>query len=167
VSDDSAPEQARKTAEEQARTAVERATTDAERLQEEALTGPAGQEVLRQLGLIYGGLILIGVYIVQPFLTAPSLNASAQVSTIAFSVAIPLLAALILVNRQEAFRGRRTPSVIVTIARVVAQAAAFVGIVGFWHIWWIAGVTFLVAGLVAMLVHSAGFMRVEEPREQW
>jgi fatty acid desaturase len=82
-------------------------------------------------------------------------------------VAIPFLAALILVNRQEAFRGRRTPSVTVTVARVVAQAAAFVGTVaGFWHMWWVAGVTFLVAGFVAMFVHSAGFVRVEEPREQ-
>jgi hypothetical protein len=147
---------------------VERATTEAERRQEEALTGPAGQEALRQLGLIYAGLILIGVYVVQPFLTAPSLDASARVSIIAFAVAIPLLAALILVNRQEAFRGRGTRSVTVTIARVVAQLTAFVGAVaGFWHIWWIAGVTFLVAGLVATLVHSAGFVRVEEPRAQW
>jgi hypothetical protein len=82
-------------------------------------------------------------------------------------VAIPLLAALVMVNRQEAYRHRRTTSITVNVAHAIAQAAAFVGIVaGFWHITWIAGVTFLVAGLVAMMVHSAGFMRVEEPRER-
>ena len=103
---------------------------------------------------------------VQPFLTAPSLDTSAEISIVAFAVAIPFLAALVMVNRQEAFRGRRTTSVTVTIARVIAQLAAFVGIVaGFWHITWIAGVTFLAAGLVAVGIHSAGYWRVEETHE--
>src|SRR5262245_13967577 len=141
MSDDSAHEPTRETADERSSAAVERAMTEAERRKKQALSGPAGQEVLRQLGLIYGGLILIGLYMVQPFLTARSLDTSAQVSVVAFAVAIPLLAALILVNRQEILRGRRTPSVTVTIAHAVAQAAAFVGLAAaFWHIWWIAGV---------------------------
>ena len=83
------------------------------------------------------------------------------------AVAIPLLAAPALVNRQEVFRGRRTTAVSVTIAQVIAQLAAFVGIVaGFWHITWIAGATFLAVGLVAVGVHSAGYWRVESPRER-
>jgi cation transport ATPase len=166
VSDDEAHERARASAEEAARTASEHAKAEAERLKAEMLTGPMSQEVLRQQGLIYGGLILIGVYMVEPFLTAPSLDASATISILAFAVAIPLLAALVMVNRQEAFRGRRTPSVMVTIAQAVAQSAAFVGIVaGFWHITWVAGVTFLVAGLVAVGIHSAGFWRLEQTQE--
>lgn len=172
VTDDSAQEharvaeEARRTAKERAKSEQERASADAERMKAEMLNGPMSQEVLRQLGLIYGGLILIGVYMVQPFLTASSLDASATISIVAFAVAIPFLAALVMVNRQEAFRGRRTPSVTVTVAQVVGQAAAFVGIVaGFWHITWIAGVTFLVAGLVAALIHSAGFWRLESTQE--
>jgi hypothetical protein len=47
------------------------------------------QEVVRQLGLTYGGLILIGVYMVRPFLTARALDTSAKVSIVAFAVAIP------------------------------------------------------------------------------
>jgi hypothetical protein len=39
---------------------------------------------------------------VQPFLTAPSLDASAKICIVAFAVAIPLIAALVMVNRQEA-----------------------------------------------------------------
>lgn len=50
------------------------------------------QEWLRQNNLIYGGLIAIGVYMVQPFLTAGSLDLSARICVVAFSVAIPLLA---------------------------------------------------------------------------
>ena len=157
-------EEAKRTAHGQAQTEEERARAISERTKSEALTGTMTQEVLGQRGLIYGGLILIGLYWVQPFLTAPSLDASAEVSIVAFAVAIPLLAALVMVNRQEAFRGRRTTSVTVTIAHAVAQLAAFIGIVaGFWHIWWIAGVTFLAAGLVAVGIHSAGFWRVEQP----
>jgi len=56
------------------------------------------QEWLRQTNLIYGGLIAIGVYMVQPFLTAASLDLSAKVCAVAFSVAIPLLAALVMVD---------------------------------------------------------------------
>ena len=166
MSDDEERERARASAEESARAAAERATADSERLKAEMLTGPMSQEMLRQQGLIYGGLILIGVYMVEPFLTAPSLDASATISILAFAVSIPLLAALVMVNRQEAFRGRRTPSVMVTVAQAVAQSAAFVGIVaGFWHITWIAGVTFFVAGLVAVGIHSAGFWRLEQAQE--
>ena len=73
-----------------------------------------------------------------------------------------------MVNRQETFRGRRTTSVTVTVANAVAQLAAFVGIVaGFWHVTWVAGVTFLAVGLVALLVHSAGWWRVEQPHDPW
>ncbi len=33
--------------------------------------------------------------------------------------------------------------------------------VGFWHILWIAGVGMLASGLVAVAVHSAGYLRLE------
>jgi hypothetical protein len=66
------------------------------------------QEWLRESDLINGGLIIIGVYMVQPFLTAASLDLPARVCVVAFSVAIPLLAALVLVNRRELSRHRAT-----------------------------------------------------------
>jgi hypothetical protein len=154
-------------AEGEARRVAEEARAKGEHLAAQMLTGEMKEETIRQSGVIYGGLILIGVYMVQPFLVAPSLDASAKVSVIAFAAAIPLLAALVMVNRQEAFRGRRTTSVTVTVAASIAQGATFVGVVaGFWHITWIAGVTFGSVGLVAMFVHSAGFWRVEVPRER-
>jgi hypothetical protein len=123
------------------------------------------QEWLRQNNLIYGGLIGIGVVMVQPFLTAASLDLSARICVVAFSVAIPFLAALVLVNRQEAFRRRMAKSVLVEAARGVAQVCAFVGVVaGFWHILWIAGVGMLAGGIVGVAVHSAGYIRLERDR---
>lgn len=120
------------------------------------------QEWIRQNNLTYGGLIGAGLIMVQPFLTAESLDLPAKISVVAFSVAIPFLAALVLVNSQEAFRRRVTSSRLVSLAKAVAQAAAFTGLVAaFWHILWIAGVGILAAGIVAVGVHSAGYTRLE------
>jgi hypothetical protein len=169
VSEDSEYEQAReeaRRASEEALASADQAKAEAERLTAEALTPEMQHEGLRQQGAIYGGLIGIAVVMVQPFLIATSLDTSATICVVAFSVAIPLLAALVMVNRQEVFRGRRTPSVTVTVMQSIAQLAAFVGIVaGFWHITWVAGVGMLVAGLVAVLVHSAGWWRLEVTRK--
>jgi hypothetical protein len=164
--DDAAHERAREVAEEAARIAEERARTEADRLRAAVEAGPLTKEMIRQQGVVYGALILIGVYMVQPFLTGPALDTSARICIIAFAVSIPFLAALVLVNQQEAFRGRRTSSRSVRITQVIAQGAALVGTVaGFWHITWIAGVAFLGAAFVAMLIHSAGWMRLEASHE--
>ncbi len=166
MSDDSEHEDARVAdeARRMAREAEVRARAEADRIAAVTETGEMKEEMLRQSGVMYGGLIAIALVMVQGFLETSPLNAPAMVGTIAFAVAIPLLAALVLVNRQEAFRGRRTTSVSVTLAGVIAQLAAFVGLVAaFWDITWVAGVTFLVASLIAVGVHSAGFWRVESP----
>jgi hypothetical protein len=73
------------------------------------------QEWLRQNNLAYGGLIAVGVALVQPLMTAGALDLSARICVVA----------------------------------------------GFWHIYWIAGVGMLAAGLLAVAVHSAGYARLE------
>jgi hypothetical protein len=88
-----------------------------------------------------------------------SLDLPARICVGAFSVAIPLLGALVLVNRRELSQHRATRSRLVVWTRVVGQNLAFVGVVaGFWHIWWIAGVGMLVGELVAVTVHAAGWL---------
>jgi hypothetical protein len=120
------------------------------------------QEWIRQDNLAYGGLIAIGIVLVQPFVAGASLDTSGMICAVAFAIAIPLLAALVLVNQQETFRRRRTSSRIVAVARATAQASAFVGVVaGFWHIHWIAGVGVLASAFVAVGVQSAGITRLE------
>jgi len=116
----------------------------------------------RQDNLAYGGLIAIGIVLVQPFVAGASLDTSGMICAVAFAIAIPLLAALVLVNQQETFRRRRTSSRTVAVARATAQGSAFVGVVaGFWHIHWIAGVGVLVSALLAVGVQSAGITRLE------
>ena len=119
------------------------------------------QEWLQENNLIYGALIGVGVVMVQPFLTAASLDLPARVCVVALSVAIPLLAVLVVVNRQEVFRRRAAGSTLVTIAKAIARNSAFVGVV--------AGVGILVSGLVGVAVHATANMRLErdvEPTSQ-
>jgi hypothetical protein len=141
------------------------AEQDAERIARHLTQDPElGEEWLRQDNVIYGGLLAIGIVFVQALLPY-SLNASAMTCVLAFAVAIPLLAALIMVNRQEQFRRRRTSSRTVGAAKAVAQGAAFLGVVaGFWHLHWIAGVVILASSLIAVGVHSAGFTVLELQR---
>jgi hypothetical protein len=123
------------------------------------------EETLRQNSLMYGGLIAIGAVFVQPFLTseAASLDLSAKICVIAFSLAIPLLSALIVLNRQETYRRRVASSGLVLVGQQVALGLGFVGVVaGFWHIMTIAGIAILVGAILGVAVHSAGYVRVEE-----
>jgi hypothetical protein len=146
----------------QIRQVKEEARRQAAWIQQAAEEPEQQREWIRQNNVIYGGLIAIGLVLVQPFLTATPVGWSAKICVIAFSVAIPLLAALLLVNRQENFRRRMTDSQVVRVTRAIAQLLAFVGVVaGFWHILWLAGVGILVSGFAAMMVHSAGYLRLE------
>ena len=124
------------------------------------MTADVGQsrEKLQQNGLIYSGLVGIGVILVQPFLTAEPEDLSAKICTLSFAVAIPLLAALIMLNRQEAFRSRFATSRLVAFAQVAGLVSAFIGTVaGFWHILWVAGVAALGAGILGVVVYAVGY----------
>ena len=123
---------------------------------------PAQEQAwVRQLNFTYGGLLIAGFFLIQPFLTARSLDVSARICVVAFAVAIPLLAALILLGQQEEFKHRLSGSKLVSIARSVGQLAAFVGLTaGFWHMVWFAGVAVLAATVIATGVYSAGYTRV-------
>jgi fatty acid desaturase len=142
------------------------AEAEARRIQQEvedATADPAAQEEwIRQSNLIYGGLAAAGLVVVQPFLTSSPLNLSAKICVIAFAVSIPLLAALLVLNRQEAFRHRATGSRLVSVAKAIAQGSAFVGIAAaFWHISMLAGIVFVLAGFFAVGVHSSGYIHLE------
>lgn len=154
-------------AEEAAEEAAEDAAVEAAyRLREEAEeanSDPAVQEEwIRQSNLIYGGLGAAGLVVVQPFLTTSPLDLTATICVVAFAVSIPLLAALLVLNRQEAFRRQVTRSRLVSVAKAVAEGSAFIGLTAaFWHISLAAGITFLAAGLFAVGVHSAGYTKLE------
>ncbi|WP_448808916.1 hypothetical protein [Agromyces bauzanensis] len=132
---------------------------------EQALRREPGlaDEWLKQNDLMYGGLVGICVVLAQPLITDAAPSPLGLASVILFAIAIPLLAGLILLNRQETYRHRLAKSRAVTVARSLAVGTAFAGIVTtFWGVSWIAGAALLVSAIVAMLVHSAGYTSVEE-----
>lgn len=136
---------------------------DAELIAEQLQKDPRQQqEWLRQDNLIYGGLIGAGGVLVQPFVSTASLDLPGTVCVIAFAIAIPLLAALVMLNQQEAFRQRPSHSRFVDLAKAIAQLGAFVGVTAaFWHITWVAGLAFAASAIIGLAVHSAGFTRLE------
>ena len=124
------------------------------------------EEWVRQNHLAYVGLIGVGLVMVQPFLSAQSLDLSAKICVVSFAVSIPLLAALAMVSQQEEFKRRPTKSIAVYLAKPVAQLCAFVGVVAaFWHILWIAGVAMLAAAVVGVTVHAAGYSRLQREEQ--
>jgi hypothetical protein len=111
----------------------------------------------KQNNLMYGGLIAISVVILQGFLSTPSIGVSGKISVVAFAIALPLLAVLILLG--ELHPGDPTPSnVTYEITKAVAMVGSVTGVVAaFWHIDWLAGVAIFAAGAAGLGVYSAHF----------
>ena len=136
---------------------------DDEYIEQELRREPGlADEWLRQNNLMYGGLVGISVVLAQPLITDAAPSPLGLTSLILFAVAIPMLAALIMLNWQELYRHRLASSRSVTVARSLAMGTAFAGIVTtFWDVSWIAGAVLLGSAFVAMLVHGAGYSGVE------
>jgi hypothetical protein len=119
---------------------------------------------LEQSGLIYSGLVGIGVVLLQPFLTVEPEDLTSKICVLAFAVAIPLLAALIMLNRQEALQRRFATSRLVALTQIVGPVSAFIGTVaGLWHILWLAGVTSLGFGILGIVAYATGHRSLMEP----
>lgn len=138
-------------------------TDDARRIEARIRQDPKQRlEWLRQDDLMYGGLIAGSVALVQPFLTTRDLDAAGVIAVVSFSIAIPLLAALLMLGQQEEFRRRPVGLRLVSITKTVAQGLAVLGVAAaFWHVSWLAGVALVVSALVGVLVHAAGYSRLE------
>ncbi|MEV4170190.1 hypothetical protein [Nonomuraea sp. NPDC049709] len=118
--------------------------------------------VLQQDNLIYLGLIGIGIVLVQPFLTEASLDVSAMVCVVAFSLSIPLLAFLVMVNKVQVLHRHMSNSNFSSVAKGVAILSACTGIVAaFWHMTWIAGVVVSAAGVLGLGIYTGYYMRLE------
>jgi hypothetical protein len=122
---------------------------------------PAQQkEWIKEANITYGGLIGMGLIMVQPFLAGGLLtDMAAKICVASFALSVPILAALLLLNHQEGFMKRLSKSKIVTVCRSIAQLAAVTGFVaGLWHIHPLAGQIAIASCIVAMSAHSAGYV---------
>lgn len=114
---------------------------------------------IEQIHVIYGALIAVSLLMLQPFLFRGQVSGiSAEVCVIAFSIAIPILAALSLLNYEEEYRRRIVYSPVVAFVRLVGQSTAFVGLVaGFWHISIWAGLGVIISGAVGLVAYTIGY----------
>ena len=124
------------------------------------------EDLIQQNNLVYLGLIGIGVVIMQPFLTAGSLNLSAEICVVAFSLAIPLLSILVMITHLQASHDNTLSSLTngsltYGIAKTVGLVSASVGVVAaFWHVLWIAGVIVLVSGIAGFALYTTYYRRL-------
>jgi len=120
------------------------------------------QELLRFDTLMDVALIVLGVYILQAFISTGATDAAARVSIVAWVLAIPLLAFLVLLNRvQEAFRYTSIPWYLV-LARGLASGAAVAGFgAAGWHLWMPASLVLIASGLGGLFLYRAYQARLE------
>ena len=120
-------------------------------------------EWIRAETVVNAGLIIVGIYIVQSLLASNFADTAARISVVAWAVAIPLLAALGMLNvAQESYRYASYPRYLL-IARAIAQGGAAVGVVSaFWHIWMPAGIVLIVSGVAALGLFVTYWRRLEE-----
>ena len=115
---------------------------------------------LQQNNLAYLGLIGVGVVIIQPFISAGALDLPAQICVVAFSLAIPLLAILVMLTHLQSSHHSTSSSLSLSIAKTVGLAC--VGVVAaFWHVFWIAGVVVLVSGIAGFALYTTYYRRLE------
>ncbi|MGF7228749.1 MAG: hypothetical protein ACQR33_02070 [Candidatus Saccharibacteria bacterium] len=120
------------------------------------------REWIREANITYGGLIGLGLVMIQPFIyRGQFVGLPAKICVVSFAISTPILAALLLLNREEEFRKHMTKSGIVAVGRSIAQLAAVTGFVaGLWHISPLAGKAAIASCIFAMSAHSAGYVKL-------
>ena len=113
-------------------------------------------EWTQQALVVYGGLIAVGVVILQALIPAQSLDLPLFISILAFAIALPFLAVMVLVNHAQAsYRYASYPRYL-TVVILLGQGGAFIGVLAaFWHISWIAAVLLLISGGIGLAVYAA------------
>ena len=124
-------------------------------------------EWIRQDTVRNAGLIVVGIYMVQSLLGSTFLDVAARLSIVAWAVAIPLLAALAMVNLAlQSHRYASFPTYVVVIS-TIAQGAAVVGVVAaFWHIWIPAGVVVMLSAVLALAFYAAYSRRLDDDNRE-
>jgi len=119
-------------------------------------------ELLRFDTLMDIALIVLGVYILQAFISTNVTDTAGRVSIVAWAIAIPLLAFLALLNRtQEAFRYASIPPYLVG-ARGLALGAAVMGFeAAVWHLWMPASVVLIASGLGGLFLYRTYHARLQ------
>ncbi len=121
--------------------------------------------MLRFYRVVVGGLVAFSLIIVQAFISAEIEDAAELISVVSFAIAIPLLVMFIFVYSHGTFPIQTT-----TLASALYVGGLFIDICGldaaFWHVSWIAGLLFIMSGLLAGAVYIDNEIEHEEKHRQ-
>ncbi len=121
--------------------------------------------MLRFYRVVVGGLVAFSLIIVQAFISAEIEDAAELISVVSFAIAIPLLVMFIFVYSHGPFPIQTT-----TLASALYVGGLFIDICGldaaFWHVSWIAGLLFIMSGLLAGAVYIDNEIEHEEKHRQ-
>jgi len=121
------------------------------------------EEWAQQTGVIFAGLIGIGVVIVQALIGINATDPPAVIAMLAFAIALPLLSTLVMINVVQTKYKYASYPFYLTFAYVVGQSSAVVGIIAaFWHVSWIAGVLIIISSLVGLAIYLAYSRQLEK-----
>ena len=121
------------------------------------------EEWAQQTGVIFAGLIGIGVVIVQALIGINATDPPAVIAMLAFAIALPLLSTLVMLNVVQTKYKYASYPFYLTFAYVVGQSSAVVGIIAaFWHVSWIAGVLIIISSLVGLAIYLAYSRQLEK-----
>lgn len=101
-----------------------------------------------------GGLIAIGLIILQGFLSLSTLDVAAFIAVFAFAFSIPILSCNIIINFARRGTTIEPSKYEVLLFYVPGAVVSLIGIVAtFWHICWVAAVIFSVSMVLAFFVY--------------
>jgi hypothetical protein len=115
------------------------------------------EHALRLYNLYIAGLMALILVVLQAVLGLDKTDVWVKISVDAFSIAVPLLGGVLVVNLvEELYPYGRKHSASARGLNIIFFLGIFSTLIGmdaaFWHISWLAGILFIVALVVAMIV---------------
>lgn len=110
-----------------------------------------------------GGLIAIGLVMLQAFIALTSLDSAEFISVLAFAIAIPLLTGRILQNFLVKLSKKDRVALGCSNTYYLGTLAALVGIgAAFWHVSYVAGIVFISSSFVAFAAFLLQYISIHE-----
>ena len=114
-----------------------------------------------------GGLIVISLIVFQDFIALGVRDPASRIAIYAFSVAVPLLSGMLILNTVESKYQYIAPHLLISrvvhILLLLSIVLSLVGIVAtFWHILLGAGIAFIVTLIIALVIYSIYITQLKE-----
>ena len=110
---------------------------------------------------VNAAFIVVGVYLVQTFLGTGVTDLATRISIVGWAVAIPLLAALAMLNVVREWYRYSSYPLYWGIAWSVAHVAALIGLAAaFWHIWFPAAIVLTLSGVAGIALYQVSVHRL-------